>query len=209
MTAHRRTATIAGALYLVTHVTSVVALALYSPVLTNTASGSDTQLRLGAFLEVILTMAIVGTAVTLYPVVKRYNESGALGYVGLRTLEAAVIAVGVLPLFALVNLRHSSGADLLVALHNESFLVGPGFVVGVNTVLMAYLMYTSGLVPRFIPILGLVGGPLVFLSAGAQLFRLYPTVSATAALAAVPAFAWELCLAFYLILKGFREPAAA
>src|SRR5262249_39143620 len=149
MTSDRRTATIAGALYLVTHVTSVGGLILYNPVLNDPTAGSNTRVLLGAFLEVILAMANIGTAVTLYPVAKRYNESVALGYVGLRTLEAAAIATGVVPLFALVALRpKTTGGDVLVALHNATFLVGPGFAVGINTVLMAYLMYSSGLVPR-------------------------------------------------------------
>ena len=92
--------------------------------------------------------------------------------VGLRTLEAAVIAVGVVPLIAGLALAGTdpTASGVLVAFHNGTFLVGPGFVVGVNTVLMAYLMYRSGLVPRFIPVLGLVGGPLVFLSATGELF---------------------------------------
>jgi len=99
--------------------------------------------------------------------------------------------------------------NALVAFHNWTFLLGPGFTSGVNTVLMAYLMYRSGLVPRFIPVLGLVGGPLVFASATAVLFGLYPQISAWAAIAAIPEFAWELTLAIWLIAKGFNPSATA
>jgi hypothetical protein len=223
MTSTRTTAVVAGVFYLVTHVTSVAALALYGPVLNHSdyiiGPGPDTQVLLGAFLEVILALAIVGTAVTLYPVVKRQNEGVALGYVGLRTLEAGIIAVGVVPLLAIVTLRQdlagTTGADAttlgtaLVAFHNWTFLVGPSFVCGTNTVLLAYLLYRSGLVPRFIPVLGLVGGPLVFASGAAQMFGIYEQISVWAAIAAVPVFAWEVCLALYLILKSFRPSAAA
>ncbi|QTE03150.1 DUF4386 domain-containing protein [Streptomyces cyanogenus] len=223
MTSDRRAAMVGGLLYLVTHVTSVAALVLYEPVLKHTdyvvGPGSDTGVLVGVLLEVILALAVVGTAVALFPVVKRHNEGAALGYVGLRTLEAGVIAVGVVPLLALVTLRHDLAgtadsdattlASALVAFHNWTFLVGPSFVCGTNTVLIAYPLYHSGLVPRFIPVLGLAGGPLVFASGAAQMFGVYEQFSVWAALAAIPVFAWEICLALYLILKGFRPSVAA
>jgi hypothetical protein len=219
MTSTRRTAAVAGALFLVTHVTSVTALALYGAIRTRSDyivdTGPDTPALLGAFLEVVLALAVVGTAVTLFPVVKRHNESLALGYVGLRTLEAAIIAVGVVPLLAVVTLRQDRTPDAIaigramVALHDWTFLVGPSLVLGTNTVLLATVLYRSGLVPRFIPVLGLVSGPLVFASGAAQLFGLFAQISAWAAVTAVPVFAWEICLALYLIVKGFRPSAVA
>jgi len=222
----RKIAVTAGACYLVTHVTSIAALILYGPVLNNpdyvVGAGADTRVLLGALLEVLLALAIVGTAVTLFPVVKRQNEGVALGYVALRTLEAAIIAVGIVSLLAAVTLRQrhvgSAGADVtalvtvgkaLVAVHDWTFLLGPNFVLGTNTVLLAYLMYRSGLVPRFVAVLGLVGGPLVFAFATGVLFGLAKQVSVLGAITAVPVFAWELTLAGWLILKGFRPVAAA
>jgi len=221
MTSTRRTAVLAGVLFLITHVTSVAALALYGPVLNHAdyivGAGPDTSVLLGAFLEVVLALAVVGTAVALFPVVKRQNEGVALGYVGLRTLEAGVVALGVVPLLAVVTLRQNltraAGAvtvgKALVAFHNWTFLVGPSLVLGTNTVLLASVLYRSGLVPRFIPVLGLVGGPLVFASGAAQLFGGYPQFSVWAAVTAVPVFAWEICLAVYLIVRGFRPSATA
>jgi hypothetical protein len=209
-------------LYLVTHVTSVAALILYGPVLNNpdyvVGPGADTRVLVGALFEVILAMAIVGTGVALFPVVKRESEGIALGYVGLRTLEAATIVVGVVSLLAVVALRQqqhagsatANGASLvtagrtLVAVHDWTFLVGPNFVLGTNTVLLALLLYRSKLVPRFIPILGLIGGPLVFVVALGVLFGRYKLVSPIGAIAALPAFAWELSLAFWLIVKGLN-----
>lgn len=193
MTSPRTTATVAGVLYLITHVTSIAALALYR---------SDTLVPLGAFLEVLLVLAIVGTAVTLFPVVKRQNEGIALGYVALRTLEAAVITIGIVAVLARESTREA--ANTLTAIHDWTFLLGPNFALGTNTVLLAYLLHRSGLVPRFIAVLGLVGGPLIFVSAAAVLFGLYDQVSPLGALAAVPVFAWELALAFWLIVKGFK-----
>jgi hypothetical protein len=220
VTPSRRTATVAGVLYLVTHVTSIAALVLYGPVRNDTGyvlgGGADTRILIGALLEVVLAMAVIGTAVTLFPVVKRQNEGVALGYAGLRTLEASIICVGIVSLLAVVTLRtHApAGGDSaslitvgrgLVAVHDWTFLFGPDFVLGTNTVLMAYLMYSSRLVPRFIPVLGLVGGPLVFLGALGVLFGAYTQVSPIAALSAVPVFAWELSFALWLIIKGFRR----
>jgi hypothetical protein len=224
VTSPRKIAIAAGVFYLVTHVTSIGALVLYGPVLNSpdyiVGSGPDTRVLLGAFFEVILALAIVGTAVTLFPVVKRQNEAIALGYVGLRTLEAAIIAVGIVSLLAVVTLRQqlagAAGTDAaslvtvgkaLVAVHDWTFLLGPNFVLGTNTVLLAYLMYRSRLVPRFIAVLGLLGGPMVFAFAIGVLFGLYKQVSVWGFVTAVPAFAWELTLAIWLIAKGFKPSA--
>ncbi len=222
----RKSAIAVGVLYLITHVTSVGAVILYGPILNNAryiiGSRSDTQVILGTFFDIILALAIVGTAVALFPVVKKWNEGIALGYVGLRTLEASIIAVGVMPLLAVVTLRQllagTTGTDpatlvtlgsALVAFYKWTFLIGPGLVCGVNTVLMAYLMYKSRLVPRFIPVLGLVGGPLVFAINAAKLFGIYGQFPSWAAIAVIPIFAWEVTLALWLIAKGFKSSATA
>ncbi|MEO3809549.1 DUF4386 domain-containing protein [Sphaerisporangium sp. B11E5] len=216
MGADRGNATAAGILYFVTHVASIAGLVLYGPVLGDrgyvTGGGADAQIFWGALLEVVTAVAVVGTAVALFPVAKRVNEGIALGYVGLRVLEAGVIVVGIVALLSVVTLRQeAAGADglvavgaALVAVHDWTFLLGPNFVLGVNTVLMAYLMYRSRLVPRVIPVLGLVGGPLVFGSAVAVLFGVYEQVSGWGVLTAVPVFAWELGFAGWMVFKGFR-----
>ncbi|RJU00971.1 DUF4386 domain-containing protein [Arthrobacter frigidicola] len=222
MTSLRRTAAVAGVLFLITHVTSIAARLLYVPALGNpeyiTGSGPESLVVLAAFLDVLLVVAIVGTGVALYPVVRRQNEGIALGYAALRTLEGAVITAGVVALLTLVTLRQDlpqAGPETLalgsalVAFNNWTFLVGPSFICGTNTLLLAYLLYRSGLVPRFIAVLGLVGGPLVFASGAAQMFGLYEQVSVWAAVTALPVFAWEVCLAVYLIARGFRSPAVA
>jgi hypothetical protein len=225
MTSPRKLAIAAGVCYLISDFPAFAAVILYAPILNNVnyivSSGPDTGVLAGAFCELIVAFAIVGTAVTLFPVVKKQNEAVAMGYVGLRTLEAGIIAIGVVSLVAVVTLRQqlagAGGTDTasqvalgkaLVAFHNWTFLIGPGFTSGANTVLMAYLMYRSRLVPRFIPMLGLIGGPLVFASATGVLFGLYPQYSVGPAVVALPEFAWELTLSIYLIVKGFN-PAAS
>jgi hypothetical protein len=221
MSSTRGTAVVTGVFFLVAAVAAVVALGLYQPALSNPGyvlgDGADPRVLLGGFLEVILAVSVIGTAVTLYPVVKRENHSVALGYVCGRLLEAAVITVGIVSVLSVVTLRqgHAGAADTddnalvavgksLVALHDWTFLLGPGLIIGINTSLLAYLMYRSRLVPRFIAVLGLVGGPLVFASSTAVLFGLYDQVSAVAGLAALPVTAWEMSLAGYLIVKGFK-----
>jgi hypothetical protein len=224
MTSPRRTASLAGVLYLLTHVTSIATVA-YGPVLTDpgyiTGTGPDTQLLLGSLFEVVLAMAVVGTAVVLFPVLRLQNEGLALGYVGLRVLEGAVIAVGVVPLLAVAALRQDlAGAagtedaalvtvgQALVALHDGAFVVGQGFVIGVSTVVTAYLVYRSQLVPRLIPVLGLVGGPLILAGRTAMLFGYEPSDVLMLAVV-LPIFAWEVGLALYLVVKGFRPAALA
>lgn len=214
---HRKTAVVTGVLYLVTHVTSVTALALYTPVLDDPGRaadpGSATRLLVGGLLEVVLALAVVGTAVSLWPVARRHGEALALGYVALRTLEAAVIAVGVVSVLALLPVGGAGttpeGAGALVRLHDWAFLVGPGLVCGADTVVLAALLFRSGLVPRWIPVLGLVGGPLVLVSNTVVAFGGYGQTSMAAGLAAVPVFAWELSLAVTLLTRGFRTAPVA
>jgi hypothetical protein len=214
----RRHATAAGVLYLITHVTSVGALILYGPVLNNTdyilSGGADNRIVLGAILEGILVLANIGTSVTLFPIVRRQNESIALGHVGLRILECAAIVAGIVSLLTVVSLRQDpAGADpatlvaigrTLVAFHNWTFLIGPNFVLGVGTVLIAYLVFRARLVPRWIGGLGMAGGTLVFLAAFGELFGLFDQVSAIGSGLAVPVFAWEISFALWMIIKGFR-----
>jgi len=225
-TSTRKIAAAAGLLYLITHVTSIGAVMLYDPILKNTdyvlGTGSDAQVLVGTLFDIILALAIVGTAVALFPIAKRQDEGIALGYVGLRTLEAGIIAIGVIPLLAVVTLRQLAGtagtdaetlvtvSKALVTFYNWTTLLGPGLVCGVNTVLMAYLMFTSRLVPRFIPILGLVGGPLIFVITVAKMFGMFEPMSAWLGIAVIPIFAWEVTLAIRLITKGFKssEPAS-
>jgi hypothetical protein len=215
----RRTALVAGVFFLATEVTAIPALLLYQPVLRDgnyvVGADADNGVLLGGLLELLLVVAVIGTAVTLYPVVKRQNHSIALGYVCGRLLEAAIIVVGAVSVLTVVTLRQdlagtadtgSAGVAAveksLVAIHDWTFLFGPSWVLGINSFLLAYLMYRSELVPRAIAVLGLVGGSLVCLSATAMLFGVYGQSTHTAL--ALPVFAWEVSLAIWLIAKGFK-----
>jgi hypothetical protein len=217
MTSLRRTALVAGLFYLVTFV-SIPTLFLYGPILTDPryvgSPGPDAAVRIGGLLEIIVALAGVGTAVTLYPVVKRQNHSLALGFVASRTLEAAAIVVGVASLLTLVTLRQAgAGADALVtgqalvAGYNWMFLLGQSLMPALNALLLGTLLYRSHLVPRILPLVGLVGAPVLLLSDVAVLFGLWPRLSAPSGLLAVPIALWELSLGLYLVVKGFRPSA--
>jgi hypothetical protein len=219
----RRTALIAGVLFLITYITAIPAAFLfYAPVLNDAnyivGTGADTRVALGALLEVILIIANVGTAVVLFPILKRQNEALALGYVSARLVECTFIAIGIVSLLAIVMLRQdlaeAGGGDSasfvtvgrsLVAIHDWTFLLGPGFMVGVgNGLILGYLMYKSGLVPRGLAILGLIAGPVLCAAGIAVLFDVIEPGSAPQVIASAPEFVWELALGIYLTFKGFK-----
>ena len=221
MSSTRKTALIAGALFVITFLTSIpAALLLYTPVLDHTnyivGADADTRVALGALLEVLLIIANVGSAAVLFPVLKRQNEGLALGYVAARVIESTFIAIGIVSVLAVVTLRQDIGGTggagplvtvgrSLVAIHDWTFLLGPGWIVGVgNGLILGYLMYRSGLVPRRMAVLGLIGGPLIIASGTAVLFDVIQPGSAAQVIATIPEFVWELSLGIYLMVKGFK-----
>ncbi|WUH97791.1 DUF4386 domain-containing protein [Spirillospora sp. NBC_00431] len=215
----QRTARIAGVWFILTFAFSIPAVLLYDPVLNDAnyilGEGADTRVRLGALLEILTAVANVATAVVLFPILKRQSESIALGYVGLRILESTVIVIGVVSVLAVVALRQDlagdGGADAaligqsLVALKDQTFLLGPAFCAGLgNGLLLGYLMYRSGLMPRPLALIGLVGGPIACVTATAVLFDAYEQESPVNFLFTAPEIVWELSLGVWLITKGFR-----
>ena len=215
----RRTAALGGALYLVTFAASIPAVFLLAPVLGDPryvlGDGADTRVTVGALLDVVNAIACIGTAVVLYPVVRRQSGTLALGFVASRVLEAATIMVGVLSLLAVLTLRQDLGAGAgdpdavvaaataLVAVRDWSFAFIPFFAVA-NALLLGTAMLRSRLVPRAIPVMGLVGAPLLLASSTAVLFGVLEPTSALTALALPGIFFWELSLGVYLLVKGFR-----
>ena len=218
MTSTRKTALVAGVCYLITFV-SVPTLALYRPVLSHQdwiiSSSGHTGILVGGFLEVIVALAGIGSAVTLYPVVKRQNEGVALGFAAARILEAVMILTGVVSLLSLVTLRQDLGAAAganaaalvttgaaHVAIYKWTFLLSQSLMPGINALLLGSLLYRSRLVPRIIPVVGLIGAPFLICTVIATLFGGMKLGSPE--LAAVPVGAWELSLGVWLVVKGFR-----
>jgi hypothetical protein len=220
MTLDQKRARAFGVLYLITFVTSIPALALYQPVLDDpvgyiAGAGHDNQIFLGALLELLLIIANIGTAVVIVPIIRRRSEEGAIGYVTARLVECTFILVGIVSVLAIVTLRQETAgaaegtvAYTLAAIKDWTFLLGPGWVVGWgNGLILGYLMYRSGLVPRRMTWLGLIGGPLIIASGTAVMFTGNHPSSALRSLqgiATAPEFLWELSLGLYCTFKGFR-----
>jgi Domain of unknown function (DUF4386) len=209
----RKTALVAGVLYLLTFV-SIPTLALYGPVHDPNyiiGPGPDTGVLVGGILEVIVALAGIGTAVALYPVLKRQNEGLALGLVGSRVLEGAGILAGVACLLTIVSLRQAgAGTGALVTgqtlaiLYDRIFLLSQSLMPAVDDLLLGLLLYQSRLVPRVLPLLAFIGAPLLLASDIAVLFSLWERTSAATALAALPVALFEFSLGVYLLIKGFK-----
>ena len=229
MSSHRTISRAFGVLFLITFVTSIPALLLFQPVLDDPAGyvaggGSDNRIYFGGLLEALLIIANVCTAVVIYPILKRQNHILALGFVTARLVESTFIAIGLIAVLAIVSLGQDpasaatvgqdaaasgagAGADAvaLAAVKDWTFLLGPGFIVGWgNGLLLGYLMYTSGLVPRWMAWLGLVGGPLNILTGIGVLFDVLEQGGAAQGIATIPEGVWELFLGIYCTVKGFR-----
>jgi hypothetical protein len=209
----RKTALVAGVLYLLTFV-SIPTLALYGSVHDPNyivGPGPDAAVLVGGVLEVIVALAGIGTAVVLYPVLKRQNEAAALGLVGSRVLEAAGILAGVACFLTIVSLREAgAGPDALVTgqtlaiLYDRINLLSQSLMPIVNDLLLGFLLYKSRLVPRVLPWLAFIGAALLLVSDAAVLFGLVERVSALPAIAVLPVALFEFSLGVYLTVKGFR-----
>ena len=218
MSPHRKTSIAAGVLYLLTFV-SIPTLGLYGSVKGANyilGAGPDTGAIFGGILEMIVALAGIGTAVALFPVVKRQNEGVALGFVASRTLEAAGTFASVACLLTVVTLRQEgAGASALVtshalvALYDRLFLVTQSFIPAVNALLIGSLLYQSRLVPRVLPLLGFIGAALLVAGDIAVLFGLIGQHAPSTALFAIPIALWEFSLGIWLVVRGFKPSAIA
>ena len=220
---YRKIATITGWLWVITFVTSIPArFVFYAPILDEkdyvTGAGDDAQtlIAIGVVLELILIIANIGTAVVPYSIHKRVSEPGAIAFVTARVMECAFMAVGIVSILAISTLREDapSGTDAalgqgLEAVYEWCFRLGPGFVVGVgNGLILGWLMYTSGLVPRRMAMLGLIGGPLLILAGIGVIFDVIEASGPVQGIMTIPAALWELSIGIFLIVKGYRPSPA-
>jgi len=223
MNSNRDIAIFVGVLYILAAVTAIIGFALYQPILNDPeyiikGSANETQVIWGAFNELILAFSIIGISVMMYPIVNKENENIAIGYVCFRLLEAILIIIGIIGLLSIVTLSQEFvtsvapnassyliAGKLLVILHNWTFLFGPNLALGPSTLMMSYFLYDSKLVPRFISVMGLVGGTLILACALLVMFGVFLQVSIWGAIFAIPVFAYEMSLAVWLIVKGFNS----
>ena len=204
-----------GVLFIITFLTSIPALLLFQPVLDDpvgyiSGAGNDNQIYLGALLEFFLIVSGIGTAVVLYPIARRQSETLGLGYVASRIMESVFIAAGMIFMVGVVSLRHDlpsahDAAFTLAALKDWTFLFGPAFFPLGNGLLLGYLMYRSGLVPRRMAWFGLIGGSLAFIAGVGVLFDQWNAGGTVQSLALIPEIIWELFLGVYCTIWGFRK----
>lgn len=223
MNSNKKSARIVGVFFILAAVSAVVGLLLYDPILNNpdyltTGADHSNQVLLGVVMELILVISAIGTAVTMFPYLKRYNETIALWHVSFRFFEAVIIAIGIISVLSLLTLSqefiaaaspnsesyHASGT-VLKAIHDWTFLLGPNFMLGINTVMYSYIFYKSKLVPRFIPIIGMTGAVLVFSCSILVMFDVIEQVSVWGGILALPVALNEMTLAVWLIIKGFND----
>ena len=222
----RRAATIVGWLFVVTYVTSISAkVGFYPPLFDGnyvTGPGEDSRVLWGAFAECILIIANIGTATALYTVVKHRYPNLGLAFIAARIMESIFIGVGILAVLTVVTMRQDyaaaddqSAAGLAVvgnaflAMQQWTFNLGPQFVVGVgNGLVLGWMMWRTGLVPRRLSVLGLIGGTCIVLTGSAAVLDFIEPGGAFQSLSAAPEFFWELGFGVYLIVKGFKTPNA-
>jgi uncharacterized protein DUF4386 len=227
MNTNRRAAAIVGVLFIFATVSAILGLLLYQPILVGpdyliNGAAQGNQVILGVIMELILVLTAIGTTVGLFPFLRKYNESLALGYLAFRYLEAVIISVGIVAVLALLTLsRHYVAAaapeastylaagTLLIAVKDWTFILGPHLLLGVNTLMYSYLLYKSQLVPRPLAILGLTGATLIQIAALLEIFGVIGTFSVWVGLLAAPIAVYEMILAGWLIVKGFNPAAIA
>ena len=212
----RKTALVAGVLYLITFIAAIPAGILLGSAQVDplfTFSGiSDGQIRVAAVLELVNAIACFGTAVAVFSVVRREHEGLALGFVATRMFEAATLGVGILALLSLATLRES-GADLgplapaFAANRFYSIIIGPG-MAAFNALMFATVLYRARLVPRAIPALGILGAPLLIAFVVGTLLDVTGPGSVWQVVAVAPFFIWELLVGLWMTFKGFDRSAS-
>ena len=216
----RRLSLACGVLFLITYVTSITALALFQPVLDDPAgyiagAGQVGRIILGVVLELALIGANIGTAVVLIPLFRRTRPVISFGFLAARIVESTFIGAGILFVLGIVSLRSddagaASMAVSLAALKDWTFLLGPGITVGIgNGLILGYLLYRSGLVPRRMALLGIIGGPVLVASGIAVLFGAVEAGGVVQSVATAPEFVWELFLGVYLTVRCLRMSPGA
>jgi hypothetical protein len=218
----RTNARIAGLFYLVAAAASIIALNLYKPILFNPdyllqGAKNANQIIFGAFLELLSVGTVAGTAIMLFPYLRKFNESLSLAYFCFRFIEAILILIGVVSVLSLRTLSqaysnavspgmatYQTTGSLLKSVHDWTFILGPNFILGINTFIYSFIFYQTKLIPRKISVIGLAGAILIFIASLLEMFGIFPQLSVWGALFAIPVFVYEMVLAIWLIIKGFN-----
>ncbi|TKC16396.1 DUF4386 domain-containing protein [Robertmurraya kyonggiensis] len=223
MTQDRMNGILIGLFYIAAAATSIVAVVFYQPVLEDewymaVANGFKTKVLMGVLNDILLVVSAIGTAVMLFPYLRRWNEHMALGYLCFRFMEAVFIAVGLVSILGLVHLSAEYDAGrlaseehllsigvLLQAFHRWTAMLGPNLMLGLNTCLYSYLLFKTRLVPKPLALFGMVTAVFVFIAGLLEMFGIVEPFSAVKGLIALPVGVFEMSLAIWLIVKGFDK----
>jgi hypothetical protein len=219
MNTHRMTARVVGMVYLAGFVVGIVGDMLIQSVLSapnhlSTVSASSMTVAIGAMLWL---MAVVGDAahgILMFPVLKPHNERIAVGYLGVRIIDAVFIAVMVL----FVLLQIPLGSEYVKAAASDAFSLQAlsavsmqasqyAYQIGMIAVGLAGLMlcstlYRAKLVPRLVAVWGLVGYAIIFCGMVSEVMG-----SGLGLVSSIPGGLWEVFIGVWLIVKGFSSPA--
>lgn len=226
MKTNTNSAIAAGILYLIAAIAAIIGRLLYGPILQHPeyifqGAAQESQILWGAFFEIITAFAVFGTPIALFPVLRKINTSLSVASVAFRVLEGTMIILGVLALLTIVKLSHTQPQDMLpdtasyqlisktlLALHHLTFTFGPNIALGPSTFMIGYMLYTSRLVPRWIGVTGMIGGPFIFLAGILIMFGVFSQISLWSGLLTIPVFVYEMSLAIRLLRKGFDAKPA-
>jgi hypothetical protein len=219
---HKLKAVVTGVFFITATVTAIIGLKLYDPILQNpdflsAGARSANQVTLGAVFELILALANVGTGVMLYPYLRKFSESWGLGYVCFRFLEVVFIILGIVSVLTILSISHdyvnATGENLsslqalgktFKTIHGWAFILGPHFMLGINTFIYSIIFYQSGLVPRKLSVFGIIGAVLILMAALLEMFGIITHFSIQTVFMALPIATYEMVLASRLIIKGFN-----
>ena len=219
---NKSNAKITGWLFIVAAVSSIIGLKLYDPILSDnnfivSANNHYNQIIFGAINELILVASATGTGIMLYPLLKRYNESMGIGYLSFRMLEAVFIMIGLLSILTVLSISESyvdgaitdkANAQSLglsfISLHKWTFMLGPNFMLSINTFIYSFVFYKTKVIPPNLARLGLLASFLIMTAAILELFGVIQQISTWGILLALPIALYEMTLAIYLITKGTK-----
>ena len=222
MSFNKSNAKITGWLFIVAAVSSIIGLKLYDPILSDnnfivSANNHYNQIIFGAINELILVVSATGTGIMLYPLLKRYNESMGIGYLSFRMLEAVFIMIGLLSILTVLSISESyvdgaitdkANAQNLglsfISLHKWTFMLGPNFMLSINTFIYSFVFYKTKIIPSNLARLGLLASFLIMTAAILELFGVIQQISTWGILLALPIALYEMTLAIYLITKGTK-----
>jgi hypothetical protein len=223
MDTNKKTARIVGVLFIVTTGAAIVSGAFLLPILEAPdylakVSANENQVMIGALFYFIMAAGGAGIAIPMYPILRKHNESMALGAVGFRIIEGAIFMVGVICVLALVTVSgefvqagapdasyYQTLGELLLAGYTIAQAVVPGvFAFSLGALMYYYIFYQANLVPRWLSVWGLIGVTLGIVNGLYDMFGGTPNETISMLLD-LPIFVQEMVLALWLIVKGFNS----